>query len=77
LALHAGDVFVGSFEFNTYLGYPELKIMEGLYDAMSLGNHFSEGPQVRPPAAPPFDRLGGVDYNHPGSLYHGQDPYYR
>ncbi len=39
LALHAGDVFVGSFEFNTYLGYPELKIMEGLYDAMSLGNH--------------------------------------
>ncbi|RPJ01682.1 MAG: hypothetical protein EHM31_05165 [Candidatus Aminicenantes bacterium] len=39
LALHAGDVFVGSFEFNAYLGYPELKIMEGLYDAMSLGNH--------------------------------------
>ena len=39
LALHAGDVFVGSFEFNRYLGYPELKIMEGLYDAMSLGNH--------------------------------------
>jgi len=39
LALDAGDVFVGSFEFNTYLGYPQLKIMEGLYDAMSLGNH--------------------------------------
>lgn len=39
LALHAGDVFVGSFEFNKYLGYPELKIMENLYDAMSLGNH--------------------------------------
>jgi 5'-nucleotidase/UDP-sugar diphosphatase len=39
LALHAGDVFVGSFEFNKYLGYPELKIMEPLYDAMSLGNH--------------------------------------
>jgi len=39
LALHAGDVFVGSFEFNKYLGYPELKIMETLYDAMSLGNH--------------------------------------
>lgn len=39
LALNAGDVFVGSFEFNKYLGYPELKIMEGLYDAMSLGNH--------------------------------------
>jgi 5'-nucleotidase len=30
LALHAGDVFVGSFEFNKYLGYPELKIMENL-----------------------------------------------
>jgi 5'-nucleotidase/UDP-sugar diphosphatase len=39
LALHAGDVFVGSFEFNKYLGYPELKIMEQLYDAMALGNH--------------------------------------
>jgi 2',3'-cyclic-nucleotide 2'-phosphodiesterase (5'-nucleotidase family) len=39
LALNAGDVFVGSFEFNKYLGYPELKIMENLYDAMSLGNH--------------------------------------
>lgn len=39
LALHAGDVFVGSFEFNKYLGYPELKIMETLYNAMSLGNH--------------------------------------
>ncbi len=39
LALNAGDVFVGSFEFNEYLGYPELKIMERLYDAMELGNH--------------------------------------
>ena len=39
LTLHAGDVFVGTFEFNKYLGYPELKIMEGLYDAMALGNH--------------------------------------
>jgi 2',3'-cyclic-nucleotide 2'-phosphodiesterase (5'-nucleotidase family) len=39
LALNAGDVFVGSFEFNKYLGYPELKIMENLYDAMELGNH--------------------------------------
>ena len=39
LALHAGDAFVGSFEFNKYLGYPELKIMESLYDAMVLGNH--------------------------------------
>jgi 2',3'-cyclic-nucleotide 2'-phosphodiesterase (5'-nucleotidase family) len=39
LALHAGDVFVGSFMFNKFLGYPELKIMEGLYDAMAPGNH--------------------------------------
>ena len=39
LALNTGDVFVGTFEFNKYLGYPELKIMEGLYDAMALGNH--------------------------------------
>jgi 5'-nucleotidase/UDP-sugar diphosphatase len=39
LALNAGDVFVGSFEFNKFLGYPELKIMENLYDAMALGNH--------------------------------------
>ena len=39
LAFHSGDAFVGSFEFNKYLGYPELKIMEGLYDGMELGNH--------------------------------------
>jgi 2',3'-cyclic-nucleotide 2'-phosphodiesterase (5'-nucleotidase family) len=39
LAFHAGDVFVGSFMFNKFLGYPELKIMEGLYDAMAPGNH--------------------------------------
>jgi 5'-nucleotidase/UDP-sugar diphosphatase len=39
LVLNAGDVFVGTFEFNKYLGYPELKIMEGLYDVMCLGNH--------------------------------------
>jgi 5'-nucleotidase/UDP-sugar diphosphatase len=39
LVLNAGDVFVGSFEFNEYLGYPELSIMQGLYDAMGLGNH--------------------------------------
>ena len=39
LTLNAGDVFVGSFEFNKFLGYPELKIMENLYDAMELGNH--------------------------------------
>jgi 2',3'-cyclic-nucleotide 2'-phosphodiesterase (5'-nucleotidase family) len=47
LALHAGDAFVGTFAFNKYLGYPELKIMEGLYDAMALGNHeFDLGPVV-------------------------------
>jgi 5'-nucleotidase/UDP-sugar diphosphatase len=39
LTLNSGDVFVGTFAFNKYLGYPELKIMEGLYDAMCLGNH--------------------------------------
>jgi 5'-nucleotidase len=39
LTLNSGDVFVGTFAFNKYLGYPELKIMEGLYDAMALGNH--------------------------------------
>ena len=39
LVLNGGDVFVGTFEFNKYLGYPELKIMEGLYDVMCLGNH--------------------------------------
>ncbi len=39
LAFHSGDVFVGSFMFNKYLGWPELKIMEGLYDAMTPGNH--------------------------------------
>ncbi len=47
LTLHAGDVFVGSFMFNKYFGYPELKIMEGLYDAMVAGNHeFDLGPDV-------------------------------
>ncbi len=39
LTFHSGDVFVGTFAFNKYLGYPELKMMEGMYDAMSLGNH--------------------------------------
>jgi 2',3'-cyclic-nucleotide 2'-phosphodiesterase (5'-nucleotidase family) len=39
LAFNAGDVFVGSFMFNKYLGWPEFKIMEGLYDAMTPGNH--------------------------------------
>ncbi len=39
LTLNTGDVFVGTFEFNKYLGYPELKIMDRMYDAMCLGNH--------------------------------------
>lgn len=39
LAVNCGDVFVGSFIFNKYLGYTELKMMEQLYDAMCLGNH--------------------------------------
>lgn len=39
LTLNAGDVFVGTFVFNKYLGYSELRIMEGLYDAWCLGNH--------------------------------------
>jgi len=47
LTLNAGDVFVGSFEFNKYLGYPELKLMESFYDAMALGNHeFDLGTEV-------------------------------
>jgi 2',3'-cyclic-nucleotide 2'-phosphodiesterase (5'-nucleotidase family) len=47
LALNAGDVFVGTFEFNKYLGYPELNIMQGMYDAMCLGNHELDlGPDV-------------------------------
>jgi 5'-nucleotidase/UDP-sugar diphosphatase len=45
LALHAGDAFVGTFAFNKYLGYAELKMMEGMYDAWCLGNHeFDLGP---------------------------------
>ncbi len=39
ITLNSGDVFVGTFAFNKYLGYAELKIMEGLYDSMALGNH--------------------------------------
>jgi 5'-nucleotidase len=39
LTLHAGDVFVGTFAFNKYLGYVELDIMEELYDVMAIGNH--------------------------------------
>jgi 5'-nucleotidase len=45
LSLHAGDVFVGTFAFNKYLGYAELKMMEEMYDVWCLGNHeFDLGP---------------------------------
>jgi len=45
LVLHAGDAFVGTFAFNKYLGYKELKLMEGMCDVMCLGNHeFDLGP---------------------------------
>ena len=39
VTVNSGDVFVGTFAFNKYLGYAELKIMESLYDVMALGNH--------------------------------------
>ncbi|MBI5266494.1 MAG: 5'-nucleotidase C-terminal domain-containing protein [candidate division Zixibacteria bacterium] len=40
MLLHAGDLFVGDFMFQKYVGIPELEIMKGLgYDAMALGNH--------------------------------------
>jgi geranylgeranyl diphosphate synthase type I len=47
LAFHSGDAFVGSFEFNKYLGYPELKIMENLYDGMEYAIS-SGGKRLRP-----------------------------
>ena len=47
LALHAGDAFVGTFAFNKYLGYAELKMMEEMYDVWCLGNHeFDLGPDI-------------------------------
>jgi len=40
MLLHAGDIFVGDFMFQKYLGIAELEIMKGLgYDAMAVGNH--------------------------------------
>lgn len=40
MVLHAGDIFVGDFMFQAYLGIAELEIMKGLgYDAMAVGNH--------------------------------------
>ncbi len=40
MLLHAGDVFLGDFMFQKYLGVAELEIMKALeYDAMAVGNH--------------------------------------
>ena len=40
MLLHSGDMFVGDFMFQKYVGIAELEIMKGLgYDAMELGNH--------------------------------------
>jgi 2',3'-cyclic-nucleotide 2'-phosphodiesterase (5'-nucleotidase family) len=69
LALHAGDVFVGTFAFNKYLGYPELKIMEDLYDAMCLGNHeFDLEPDILGSVLAGFDPIAGVPFGDPVSL---------
>jgi 2',3'-cyclic-nucleotide 2'-phosphodiesterase (5'-nucleotidase family) len=69
LALNAGDVFVGTFEFNKYLGYPELKIMEGLYDAMALGNHeFDLGPEILGYVLAGFNPLTAEPFGAPVAL---------
>ncbi len=40
ILLHGGDVFVGDFMFQEYVGVAELGIMKALnYDALELGNH--------------------------------------
>jgi 5'-nucleotidase/UDP-sugar diphosphatase len=40
MLLHGGDIFVGDFMFQKYVGIAELEIMKGLgYDAMAVGNH--------------------------------------
>ena len=40
MLLHAGDVFLGDFMFQKYLGVAEFEIMKALgYDAFALGNH--------------------------------------
>jgi 5'-nucleotidase len=40
MLLHSGDIFVGDFMFQKYLGVAELEIMKGFgYDAMAVGNH--------------------------------------
>ncbi len=40
MLFHSGDLFVGDFMFQEYLGIAELEIMKALnYDALELGNH--------------------------------------
>ncbi|MFC2092715.1 5'-nucleotidase C-terminal domain-containing protein [Bacteroidota bacterium] len=40
MVLHAGDVFIGDFFFNTYFGAAEFQLMNALgFDAMAVGNH--------------------------------------
>ena len=69
LALHAGDMFVGTFAFNKYLGYPEFKIMEGLYDAMALGNHeFDLGPEILGHILDGFNPITYLPFGPPVSL---------
>jgi 2',3'-cyclic-nucleotide 2'-phosphodiesterase/3'-nucleotidase/5'-nucleotidase len=63
LTLHAGDAFVGTFAFNKYLGYPELKMMEGLYDAMCLGNHeFDLEPGILAAVLAGYNPVEGVPF---------------
>jgi 2',3'-cyclic-nucleotide 2'-phosphodiesterase (5'-nucleotidase family) len=40
MLFHSGDLFVGDFMFQKYVGVAELEIMKALqYDALELGNH--------------------------------------
>ncbi len=40
LTLHGGDVFIGDFFFNKFLGVAEFQLMASLgFDAMAVGNH--------------------------------------
>lgn len=69
LTLHAGDVFVGTFAFNKYLGYPELKIMEDLYDVMCLGNHeFDLEPDILGYILAGFNPIEGKPFGLPVSM---------
>jgi 2',3'-cyclic-nucleotide 2'-phosphodiesterase (5'-nucleotidase family) len=69
LVLHAGDTYVGTFAFNKYLGYHEFKIMEGLYDAMCLGNHELDlGPTVLAAVLSGFNPIEMAFFGPPVSL---------